>query len=134
MHGISLSVSVEATVYCALAPKSNHLYEAFGKAREDAKAHGDLEVPIYLRNAPTKLMEDMGYKKGYRYAHDYEGAYAAGESFFPEELTGTVYYHPSDRGAEVTYTKKIEYLRQRDAAEPDKRYPDGYIGKKVSHS
>jgi len=124
----------EATVYCALAPKSNHLYEAFGKAREDAKAHGDLEVPIYLRNAPTKLMEDMGYKKGYRYAHDYEGAYAAGESFFPEELTGTVYYHPSDRGAEVTYTKKIEYLRQRDAAEPDKRYPDGYIGKKVSHS
>jgi putative ATPase len=124
----------EATVYCALAPKSNHLYEAFGKAREDAKAHGDLEVPIYLRNAPTKLMEDMGYKKGYRYAHDYEGAYAAGESFFPEELTGTVYYHPSDRGAEVTYTKKIEYLRQRDAAEPDKRYPEGYIGKKVSHS
>ena len=124
----------EATVYCALAPKSNHLYEAFGKAREDAKAHGELEVPIYLRNAPTKLMEDMGYKKGYRYAHDYEGAYAAGESFFPEELTGTVYYHPSDRGAEVTYTKKIEYLRQRDAAEPDKRYPDGYIGKKVSHS
>lgn len=124
----------EATVYCALAPKSNHLYEAFGKAREDARAHGDLEVPIYLRNAPTKLMEDMGYKKGYRYAHDYEGAYAAGESFFPEELTGTVYYHPSDRGAEVTYTKKIEYLRQRDAAEPDKRYPEGYVGKKVSHS
>ena len=79
-------------------------------------------------------MEDMGYKKGYRYAHDFEGAYAAGESFFPEELTGTVYYHPSDRGAEVTYTKKIEYLRQRDAAEQDKRYPAGFIGKKVSHS
>lgn len=123
----------EATVYCALAPKSNHLYEAFGKAREDAKAHGDLEVPIYLRNAPTKLMEDMGYKKGYRYAHDYKGAYAAGESFFPEELTGTVYYHPSDRGAEVTYTKKIEYLRQRDAVEQDKRYPEGFVGKKVTH-
>ena len=123
----------EATVYCALAPKSNHLYEAFGKAREDARAHGDLEVPIYLRNAPTKLMEDMGYKKGYRYAHDYEGAYAAGESFFPEELTGTVYYHPSDRGAEVTYTKKIEYLRQRDAVEQDKRYPEGFVGKKVTH-
>ncbi|MBQ9221036.1 MAG: replication-associated recombination protein A [Succinivibrio dextrinosolvens] len=123
----------EATVYCALAPKSNHLYEAFGRAREDARTHGDLEVPIYLRNAPTKLMEDMGYKKGYRYAHDYEGAYAAGESFFPEELTGTVYYHPSDRGAEVTYTKKIEYLRQRDAVEQDKRYPDGFVGKKVTH-
>ena len=123
----------EATVYCALAPKSNHLYEAFGRAREDARTHGDLEVPIYLRNAPTKLMEDMGYKKGYRYAHDYDGAYAAGESFFPEELTGTVYYHPSDRGAEVTYTKKIEYLRQRDAVEQDKRYPDGFVGKKVTH-
>lgn len=123
----------EATVYCALAPKSNHLYEAFGRAREDARTHGDLEVPIYLRNAPTKLMEDMGYKKGYRYAHDYEGAYAAGESFFPEELTGTVYYHPSDRGAEVTYTKKIDYLRQRDAVEQDKRYPDGFVGKKVTH-
>lgn len=123
----------EATVYCALAPKSNHLYEAFGRAREDARTHGDLEVPIYLRNAPTKLMEDMGYKKGYRYAHDYEGAYAAGESFFPEELTGTVYYHPSDRGAEVTYTKKIEYIRQRDAVEQDKRYPDGFVGKKVTH-
>lgn len=123
----------EATVYCALAPKSNHLYEAFGKAREDAKKHGDLEVPLYLRNAPTKLMEDMGYKKGYRYAHDFEGAYAAGESFFPEELTGTVYYHPSDRGAEITYTKKVEYLRHLDQESNDKRYPAGFVGNKVSY-
>lgn len=121
----------EATVYCALAPKSNNLYTAFSKAREDAREHGSLEVPIYLRNAPTKLMENLGYKKGYRYAHDFEGAYAAGESFFPEELTGTVYYHPSDRGAEMTFAKKEEYLRSRDETEPDKRYKAGFVGSKV---
>ncbi len=124
----------EATVYCALAPKSNNLYTAFAKAREDAKNHGDLEVPIYLRNAPTKLMEQLGYKKGYRYAHDYPGAYAAGESFFPEELVGTKYYHPSDRGMEITFQKKEEYLEQRDSQESDKRYPQGYVGKKRSFS
>ncbi|SRR5574344_900145 len=121
----------EATVYCALAPKSNNLYTAFSKAKEDAREHGTLEVPIYLRNAPTKLMENLGYKKGYRYAHDFEGAYAAGESFFPEELTGTVYYHPSDRGAEMTFSKKEEYLRSRDEAETDKRYKAGFVGSKV---
>lgn len=122
----------EAAVYCALAPKSNHLYTAFAKAREDAKKHGDLDVPIYLRNAPTKLMEDLGYKKGYRYAHDYQGAYAAGESFFPEDLVGTTYYHPSDRGMEITFQKKIEYLKQRDKLEPDKRYQEGFKGKKTT--
>ena len=121
----------EAAVYCALAPKSNHLYVAFHEAREDAKQNGDLEVPIYLRNAPTKLMENLGYKKGYRYAHDYPGAYAAGESFFPEELTGTVYYHPSDRGLEANLGKKEDYLKERDDLEEDKRYPKGYIGKRV---
>lgn len=123
----------EATVYCALAPKSNHLYEAFHKAREDAKQNGELDVPIYLRNAPTKLMERLGYKATYRYAHDYHGAYAAGESFFPEELTGTVYYHPSDRGFELNLSKKEEYLRQRDELEKDKRYPQGFKGKKVQY-
>ncbi len=123
----------EAVVYCALAPKSNHLYTAFNAAREDAKKHGDLEVPLYLRNAPTKLMQDLGYKEGYRYAHDYEGAYAAGESFFPEELNGTVYYKPSDRGAEQIYQKKIEYLKACDEAAENPRYKKGYIGKKTSY-
>ena len=104
---------------------------AFHEAREDAKQNGDLEVPIYLRNAPTKLMENLGYKKGYRYAHDYPGAYAAGESFFPEELTGTVYYHPSDRGLEANLGKKEDYLKERDDLEEDKCYPKGYIGKRV---
>jgi putative ATPase len=123
----------EATVYCALAPKSNHLYTAFHAAREDAQKHGDLEVPLYLRNAPTKLMQDLGYKEGYRYAHDYAGAYAAGESFFPEELHGTVYYKPSDRGAEQIYQKKIEYLRACDESAENPRYKKNYIGKKTSY-
>lgn len=121
----------EAAVYLAIAPKSNHLYTAFHKAREDARNNGTAEVPLYLRNAPTKLMEDLGYKKGYRYAHDYEGAYAAGESFFPEELTGTVYYQPSDRGLEKQLAAKLEYLKDRDRAESNKRYPEGFRGRKV---
>ena len=78
-------------------------------------------------------MERLGYKATYRYAHDYHGAYAAGESFFPGELTGTVYYHPSDRGFELNLSKKEEYLRQRDELEKDKRYPQGFKGKKVQY-
>ncbi|MBO6257942.1 MAG: replication-associated recombination protein A [Succinivibrio sp.] len=121
----------EAAVYLAIAPKSNHLYTAFHKAREDARNNGTSEVPLYLRNAPTKLMEELGYKQGYRYAHDYEGAYAAGESFFPEELTGTVYYQPSDRGLEKQLADKLEYLRKKDRAEVNKRYPSDFKGRKV---
>lgn len=122
----------EAAVYLALAPKSNHLYLAFARAREDARSTGNAEVPLYLRNAPTKLMERLGYKKGYRYAHDFPGAYAAGECFFPEELAGTVYYVPSDRGLEVTLGRKRAYLRQCDEEAEDPRYPPGFKGRKVS--
>ncbi|MBQ9274639.1 MAG: replication-associated recombination protein A [Succinivibrio sp.] len=124
----------EAAVYLALAPKSNHLYTAFAKARADASAHGTLEVPTYLRNAPTKLMEELGYHQGYRYAHDYEGAYAAGECFLPEELAGTVYYKPSERGYEKLLTQKKEYLRQRDAAAPEPRHRAGLVGKNTSYN
>ena len=123
----------EATVYLALAPKSNALYEAFNKAKEDAKLTGSSEVPIYLRNAPTKLMEDLGYKKGYRYAHDFPGAYADGECFFPEELCGTVYYHPSNRGVEEGFSRKIQYLKDRDEASLQSRYKKGFKGKKVRY-
>lgn len=123
----------EATVYCALAPKSNRLYLAFNKAREDAREHGTLDVPIYLRNAPTKLMKDLGYIEGYRYAHDYEGAYADGECFFPEELAGTRYYHPSDRGLEINLSKKVEYLDHRDKISENKRYKDGFVGRYTKH-
>lgn len=121
----------EAAVYMALAPKSNRLYTAFHKAREDAVATGRLEVPLYLRNAPTKLMEDLGYKNGYRYAHDFPGAYADGECFFPEELCGTVYYEPSDRGLEEALGRKRQYLKDRDRLSENRRYPLGYIGRKT---
>lgn len=122
----------EAAVYMALAPKSNHLYTAFGRAREDANS-GSFDVPMYLRNAPTKLMENLGYKKGYRYAHDFKGAYADGECFFPQELAGTRYYTPSDRGYEAMLSKKEDYLKERDKRSEQKRYPDGYEGEMVKH-
>ena len=122
----------EATVYLALAPKSNHLYTAFARAREDA-ARGSAEVPLYLRNAPTELMEKLGYKQGYRYAHDFKGAYADGECFFPKELAGTKYYTPSDRGFEAVLLKKEEYLSERDRISQDLRYPESFIGEKVKH-
>lgn len=122
----------EATVYLALAPKSNHLYTAFARAREDAQ-RGSAEVPLYLRNAPTKLMEKLGYKQGYRYAHDFKGAYADGESFFPQELVGTKYYTPSDRGFEAMLQKKEEYLSKRDELSQNRRYPENFVGDLVKH-
>ncbi len=123
----------EAAVYLALAPKSNHLYNAFHRAREDARRTGAEEVPLYLRNAPTRLMDSLGYHKGYRYAHDYEGAYAAGECFFPESLAGTVYYTPSPRGFESKLEKKEQYLRERDSLAEEPRHQKGFVGPKTEH-
>lgn len=119
-----LRAIAEAAVYLAIAPKSNALYTAMHEAFEDAKRNGTLEVPLYLRNAPTKLMEELGYHKGYRYAHDYPGAYAAGESFLPYKLRHQNYYRPSDRGREQRFKEKLEYLRKLDAQSTDKRYED----------
>lgn len=115
----------EAAVYMALAPKSNHLYQAFNQAREDASRLPSFEVPLYIRNAPTKLMSELGYHRGYRYAHDYPNGYAAGECFMPEELHGRSYYQPTDRGYEAFLRDKLAYLRQCDElAPPDiTRYP-----------
>ena len=115
----------EAAVYMALAPKSNHLYVAFNQARKDAATLPSFAVPLYLRNAPTKLMESLGYNRGYRYAHDYPDAYAAGECFLPEELDGRRYYFPSGRGYEDYLGKMQAYFQQRDAqASPEEqRYP-----------
>ena len=112
----------EAAVYLAIAPKSNALYLAFAKAKEDASNLPSFDVPIYLRNAPTKLMEDLGYHKGYRYAHDYPGAYAAGECFMPEELDGKTYYEPNDRGLEIQLKAKLDYLKDLDHKATDKRF------------
>lgn len=108
----------EAAVYIALAPKSNHLYTAFGKARKDASKLPSFEVPLYLRNAPTKLMSELGYHAGYRYAHDYPDAYAPGECFMPEELHGRTYYDPSTRGYEAYLKSRLQYYRDYDNYAP----------------
>lgn len=113
----------EAAVYLAIAPKSNALYTAFHQAKEDAEKLPSFDVPLYLRNAPTKLMENLGYHKGYRYAHDFPGAYAAGECFMPEELDGRTYYKPNDRGLEIQLKAKLDYLKDLDNKAIDRRYP-----------
>ncbi len=104
----------QAIVYMAVAPKSNAVYMAFNQAMADAKASGSLEVPLHLRNAPTKLMKELGYGKRYRYAHDEPHAYAAGENYFPDELKGRSYYKPVDRGLEVKIAEKLAMLRGWD--------------------
>jgi putative ATPase len=101
----------QAVVYLACAPKSNAVYRAFNAALEDARALGSLEVPLHLRNAPTRLLAGLNYGKGYRYAHDEPEAYAAGECYFPQELKGRRYYYPVARGLEIRIAEKLEYLQ-----------------------
>jgi len=101
----------QAAVFCACAPKSNAVYRAFNSAIEAAKESNDLEVPIHLRNAPTKLLEELGYGKGYRYAHDEPGAISKGQSYFPEEMGERIYYEPTDRGLEIKIKEKLDQLR-----------------------
>lgn len=104
----------EAIVYLACAPKSNAVYMAYQAAMTDAKANGSLEVPLHLRNAPTKLMKDLDYGKAYRYAHDEPNAYAAGESYLPDELKSRTYYHPVPRGLEIKIIEKFNHLKELD--------------------
>lgn len=101
----------QAVVYLACAPKSNATYTAFKQAMQDAKQSGSLDVPMHLRNAPTKLMKSMDYGKGYRYAHDEKNAYATGENYFPEALKGRRYYQPVERGLELKIREKLAKLR-----------------------
>ncbi len=103
----------QAVVYCACAAKSNAVYTAFGAAQKDAQNEGSLEVPLYLRNAPTPLMKSLDYGKDYRYAHDEPEAFAAGVNYFPEELKGRRYYFPVDRGLEIKIKEKLEFLSKR---------------------
>lgn len=114
----------QAVVYLACAPKSNAVYTAWKAALQDAKNLPDYDVPPHLRNAPTRLMQELGYGAEYRYAHDEPGAYAAGECFFPPELAGQTYYSPSDRGLEKQIAQKLDYLAGLDAASLHKRYSD----------
>ncbi len=104
----------QAAVYLACAPKSNAVYTAWSCAKHDAQAKPDFEVPVHLRNAPTRLMKEMGYGKDYRYAHDEPNAYAAGESYFPEEMQDTQYYFPVKRGLEIKISEKLAFLEQLD--------------------
>jgi len=90
------------------------VYAAFNAAMADAKALGSLEVPERLRNAPTKLMKELGHGEGYRYAHDEAGAYAAGERYFPDGMGVKRYYSPPDRGLEARIRERLERLRELD--------------------
>ena len=101
-------------VYLACAPKSNAVYIAAKAAMEDARSKGSLEVPLHLRNAPTSLMKDLGYGGDYRYAHDEEDGHAAGETYFPDDMSPAKYYHPVPRGLEIRIREKLEEIEKRN--------------------
>ena len=101
----------QAAVFCACAPKSNAVYSAFNQAMEAAKNTGDLEVPIHLRNASTRLMEELGHGKDYRYAHNEPDGFSKGQTYFPEEMGEQIYYVPTDRGLEIKIKEKLKQLR-----------------------
>jgi putative ATPase len=111
----------EAALYLAVAPKSNAAYEAFGAARELVRNDTTRPVPAHLRNAPTRLMKELGYGREYRYAHDEPDAYAAGESYFPEGMKQPVFYRPTSQGLEGRIREHLERLRELDAQAKNKR-------------
>ena len=104
----------QAIVFMACAAKSNAVYAAYQAAAADAASLGSLEVPLHLRNAPTRLMKEIGYGKGYRYAHDEPGGYAAGERYFPDEMPDRRYYTPAPRGLEIKIGEALKERRERD--------------------
>lgn len=104
----------QAVVYLACAAKSNAVYNAYNAARRYAEEHGSAPVPLHLRNAPTKLMKQLGHGHAYRYAHDEPHGYAAGEHYFPDGLHPS-FYHPTDRGLEAKIQQKLAFLRELDA-------------------
>jgi putative ATPase len=106
----------QACVYLAVAAKSNAIYRAYKDARAFVEKDGTRPVPLHIRNAPTKLMKDLDYGKNYRYAHNEEGAYAAGEKYLPDGMQAQQWYHPTDRGLEAKIKEKLEFLRSKDAA------------------
>jgi putative ATPase len=104
----------QAIVFMACAAKSNAVYTAYNAATADATSLGSLEVPLHLRNAPTRLMKEIGYGKGYRYAHDEPGGYAAGERYFPDDMPDRQYYVPVPRGLEIKIGEALNARRERD--------------------
>ena len=103
-----------ALIYLAVAPKSNAAYQAYNESHSFIKNHKNFDVPTHLRNAPTKLMKDMGYGKNYRYAHHEAHAYAAGEKYFPDELDPIQFYTPTERGLEIKINEKLNFLKTLD--------------------
>jgi putative ATPase len=101
----------ECVVYLAVAAKSNAVYKAFNEARAFVKKDGTRPVPMHLRNAPTQLMKNLDYGKGYRYAHDEQGGFAAGENYLPEGMAAPGFYRPVERGLEIRIADKLRQLR-----------------------
>jgi len=112
----------ELTVYLALAPKSNAVYRAYGEARADVEKTRNDPVPMHLRNAPTRLMKDEGYGKGYKYAHDFEEG-IVGQQNLPENIDGRRYYTPTDRGFERDLTRRMARIREIYAQTSDRPQP-----------
>jgi putative ATPase len=104
----------ECVIYLAVAPKSNAVYKAFNQAKAWVKKDGTRPVPMHLRNAPTKLMKELDYGKGYRYAHDEEGGFAAGENYLPEGMPEPGFYQPVERGLEIRIAEKLRDLKSRN--------------------
>jgi putative ATPase len=101
----------ECVIYLAVAAKSNAVYKAFNEAKAWVKKDGTRPVPMHLRNAPTQLMKNLDYGKGYRYAHDEEGGFAAGENYLPDGMPSPGFYRPVDRGLELKIAEKMDNLR-----------------------
>ncbi|HEX5784648.1 MAG TPA: replication-associated recombination protein A [Burkholderiaceae bacterium] len=106
----------EAVVYLAVAPKSNAVYKAYNEMKAFVKKDGTRPVPMHLRNAPTKLMKDLDYGKGYRYAHDEPDGFAAGERYFPDGVNPPPFYRPVERGLEIRIADKLRHLRASNQA------------------
>ena len=112
----------QLVIYLASCAKSNAGYVAFGAAQKDVREHGTQEVPMHLRNAPTKLMKNLGYGTGYQYDHDVEGGIAIGQTGFPDAMGERIYYKPVARGMEIKLKEKLDNLRNARA---------GFAGKKI---
>ena len=104
----------QCVVYLAVAPKSNAVYQAFNEAKAFIKQDGTRPVPLHLRNAPTKLMKQLDYGKNYRYVHDEEGGFAAGENYFPEGMAAPNFYRPVNRGLEIRIADKLNELKAKN--------------------
>src|SRR4030095_2515695 len=110
----------QCVIYLAVAPKSNAVYTAFNEDQALLKQDGTRAGTVQLRNAPTKLMKDLDYGKNYRYAHDEEGGFAAGENYFPEGLRAPEFYRPVERGLEIRIGQKLAELRALNAGAKDR--------------